>query len=259
MALLLAAVSSSVPTKVRAQSNQLTAEPSILYRFRVSNSNRGYMLTGIPQRGFNLGYTNEGSIFPSTSSESYAGIVLPPASDYTPAGGQQLVPLYQWRVVQGSRTYYYYSPYYQSLGGGYYFEGLVGYVLPSNYTTSVINGVTVEAAPVNYYYSQNYGYWYSTTRPETAGGCFPDSCSPFTTSYSFQGVGFHIPLRVVNLGNCGNPGSRCPFFYFDPPYVPPPPTCDPYDEQYCYNTGGWWDSNTCSCFYNEKSESSRGK
>ncbi|HEY4591166.1 MAG TPA: hypothetical protein VIJ61_02085, partial [Thermoanaerobaculia bacterium] len=33
--------------------------------------------------------------------------------------------------------------------------------------------------------------------------------------------------------------------YGTPP--PPPPVCDPAAEQYCYDTGGNWDPNTCSC------------
>jgi hypothetical protein len=251
LALLLAAAGLSTPTSVHAQSNQLSVRPSTLFRFRVSNSKRGYMLTGIAQRGFALNYFNEGSLFPNDQLAGIsisAGIVLPPAANYTPAAGQQLVPLYQWRVVQGSRTYYYYATSYQSLGGGYYFEGLVGYVLPSNFTTTVINGQTVQAAPVNYYYSPSYGYWYSTTRPELIGGCFPDTCSP-GSSYSFQGVGFSIPVTQMNGGFCGI-GSNCPVFLFDPPYVPPPPTCEPSDEQYCDLSGGSWDSGTCSCNYN---------
>lgn len=253
LALLLAIAGASIPSSVHAQSGQLTAGPSPLYRFRVSGSYGGYMLTGIAQRGYNLNYYNEGSIYPGGTQQGgtqiSAGIVLPPASNYTPASGQQLVPLYQWRVVQGSRTYYYYATSYQSLGGGYYFEGLVGYVLPSNYTTSIINGVTVEATPINYYYSQNYGYWYSSTRPELTAGCFPDSCSHANTTYNFQGVGFTIPVKYVNLGNCSNIGSRCPVFNFNPPYVPPPPTCDPSEEEYCNNSGGVWDFNNCVCNY----------
>lgn len=263
LALLLVTASFSTPQRVHAQSGQLTTEASTLYKFQVSSNSGGYMLTGIPQRGTNLNYTNLGSIFPTLSAGGTrlnAGIVLPPASNYTPTPGQQLVPLYQWRVVQGSRTYYYYATVYQALSNGYYFEGLVGYVLPSNFTTSVINGATVDGAAINYYYSQTYGYWYSANRPELEGLCFPDSCSHANTTFRFQGVGFKLPIKSTqhmtenSPGTCGfGAANRCPVFTFDPPYVPPPPVCEPADEQYCYDSGGSWDYGNCSCnyYYNE--------
>jgi hypothetical protein len=251
LALLLAIAGASIPSSVHAQSGQLTAQPSTLFNFRVSSSNRGFMLTGIAQRGYNLGYTNFGSLFPNdqiAGRSISAGIVLPPAANYTPAAGQYLVPLYQWRVVQGSRTYYYYSTTYLNLGGGYYFEGLVGYVLPANFQTVVMpNGERLQGAPVNYYYSTRYGYWYSTERPEQLGHCFPDGCN---TTYQFQAVGFQLPVTIKNTNGACDIGSDCPVFLFDPPYVPPPPTCEPADEEYCYNSGGSWDSSTCSCSYN---------
>lgn len=253
LALLLAIAGVSIPSSVHAQSGQLTAQPSTLFNFRVSSSNLGWMLTGISQRGFALNYTNFGSLFPSGqigNRNVSAGIVLPPASNYTPAAGQHLVPLYQWRVVQSGRTYYYYSTTYLNLGGGYYFEGLVGYVLPANFQTVVMsNGRRLQGAPVNYYYSTRYGYWYSTERPEQLGHCFPDSCSPGGSSYQFQGVGFQLPVTIKNLNGECDILSDCPNFLFDPPYTPPPPTCDPSDEQYCYNSGGSWDFGTCSCDY----------
>ena len=35
----------------------------------------------------------------------------------------------------------------------------------------------------------------------------------------------------------------------EPPPPPPPPSCDINQEQYCYDTGGWWDPGSCSCYY----------
>lgn len=254
LALLLAIAGASIPSSVYAQSGQLTAQPSTLFNFRVSSSKLGFMLTGIAQRGNNLGYANFGSLFPNdqiAGRSISAGIVLPPASNYTPAAGQYLVPLYQWRVVQSGRTYYYYSTTYQNLGGGYYFEGLVGYVLPANFQTVIMpNGQRLQGAPVNYYYSTKYGYWYSTERPEQLGHCFPDSCSPGGSSYQFQAAGFSLPITIKNTNGACDIGSDCPTFLFDPPYVPPPPpSCDPGDEENCYNNGGSWDSNICFCSY----------
>lgn len=175
------------------------------------------MLTGIAQRGFALNYTNLGSLFPTQQGAGIsisAGIVLPPAANYTPAAGQHLVPLYQWRVVQGSRTYYYYSTTYQNLGGGYYFKGLVGYVLPANFPETIMpDGERLQGAPVNYYYSTKYGYWYSTERPELLGHCFSDSCSIGGSSYQFQAVGFSLPITVKNINGSCTPAATVPSFY----------------------------------------------
>jgi hypothetical protein len=253
LALLIALAGVSRPPSVNAQSGQLSAQPSTLFNFRVSSSNLGWMLTGIAQRGQNLNYTNFGSLFPNdqiAGRSISAGIVLPPAANYTPAAGQNLVPLYQWRVVQSGRTYYYYSTTYLNLGGGYYFEGLVGYVLPANFQTIVYpNGQRLQGAPVNYYYSTRYGYWYSTERPEQLGKSFPDGKYAPYSSYQVQAVGFQLPVTITNSnGGCGL-GGDCPTFLFDPPYVPPPPSCDPGDEDFCYNSGGSWDSSICFCSY----------
>ncbi|HEX5707940.1 MAG TPA: hypothetical protein VFX96_11625 [Pyrinomonadaceae bacterium] len=198
--------------------------------------------------GQNLGYTNEGSVFQTFFPSSLrAGIVPPQPPGYTPAPGNPLIPIYQWRVVQGGRTYYYYSG--PSFGGGpgYYFEGQLGWVLPANYQQGSAldqNGQQIHGAPINYYYSTSKGYWYTSFRPDQGGAvqiCFPDACHPGNTSYVFQGVGFQLPIFE------SAPGFNPPVFNFVPP--PPPPSCDPVDEQACYNFGGSWDPGTCSCNY----------
>jgi hypothetical protein len=237
--------------KTHAQQGQLRAGITTFYRFRVSNSSLGYMLTGIPERGTNLNYSNEGSV---ALAKPGAGIVLPPAANYTPAAGEPLVPLYQWRVVQGSRTYYYYATQILSLGSNYYFEGLVGYVLPSDFPDQQqrSDGTVLFSTPLNYYYSQSYGYWYTVWRPELGGSpeCFPDRCNP-DTSFRFQGVGFKLPTQTSFIGdpNCLS-FNGCPRFLFNPPPPPPPPpTCDPEEQQACISDGGRWRSSTCSCVY----------
>jgi hypothetical protein len=175
---------------------------------------------------------------------------MPPASNYTPAAGQHLVPLYQWRVVQSGRTYYYYSTTYLNLGGGYYFEGLVGYVLPANFQTVIMpNGQRLQAVPVNYYYSTRYGYFYTTERPEQIGKSFPDGQYAPNSTYRFHDVGFSLPITITSLSGTCDIGSDCPVFTFNPPYVPPPPTCEPEAEQSCYDSGGSWNFRTCSCNY----------
>lgn len=236
---------------VKAQS-PTTPIPVTLYRWRVSNTNLGYMLHQSLSAGQNLGYTSEGSVFQTFQPGALmAGIIPPQPPGYTPAPGNPLIPIYQWRVVQGGRTYYYYSG--PSFGGGpgYYFEGLLGWVLPANYqqgSATDINGRPIHGAPINYYYSTSKGYWYTTFRPEqpqAVNGSFPHS------SYVFQGVGFQLPLWDQSIG-FGNP----PEFAFVPP--PPPPSCDPVDEQACYNNGGSWNPSTCSCnFFNPDPEPCR--
>lgn len=233
---------------VKAQSGQVSATPTTLYRFRVSNTNLGYMLHPFVSAGQNLGYTNEGSVFISLSSNTQkAGIVLPQGTGYTPAAGNPLIPIYQWRVVQSGRTYYYYAGASFHGGSGYYFEGQLGWVLPPNFQPTTINGQPVSGVPINYYYSQRYGYWYTNQRPDVpqaANICFPDSCNAATTTYRFQGVGFMLPTWDEQPF-CILPGCIPPSFTFDPP--PPAPTCDAAQEQSCYDKGGSWDPNNCRC------------
>ncbi|HYN83897.1 MAG TPA: hypothetical protein VER32_01505 [Pyrinomonadaceae bacterium] len=189
--------------------------------------------------GQNLGYTNEGTIVHVFPESVQGGIIPPQPPGYTPAPGNPLIPIYQWRVVQSGRTYYYYSGPSFSGGPGYYFEGQLGWVLPANYDGSARdqNGRQILGAPVAYYYSTSKGYWYTTQEPNPLLGiCYPDGCN---TTYSFQGVGFQLP--TWDPGAFQNP----PSFTFLPP--PPPPSCDPVDEQACYNFGGSWDASTCSC------------
>lgn len=239
-----------VPLRVvKGQSSQTSAQPTTLYRFRVSNTNLGYMLHPFISAGQNLGYTNEGSVFQSTtSSTQVAGIVLPQPTGYKPAAGNPLIPIYQWRVVQSGRTYYYYSGPSFTGGAGYYFEGQLGWVLPANFqATSTPNGQLYQGVPINYYYSQKYGYWYTNRRPDVPGpgaGCFPDTCTAANTSYRFQGVGFQLPTWDPQPA-CILPACIPPTFTFDPP--PPAPTCDANQEQACYDNGGRWDSTNCRC------------
>jgi hypothetical protein len=232
----------------KAQSTTIGATPTTLYRWRVSNTNGGYMLHPFISAGQNLGYTNEGSVFkllfPSTQ---VAGIVLPQGPGVTPAPGNPLIPIYQWRVVQSGRTYYYYSGAGFQGGPGYYFEGQLGWVLPPNFQATTINGNPIQGVPINYYYSQRYGYWYTNLRPDIPGpvtNCFPDSCSAANTSYRFQGVGFQLPTWDPQPA-CILPFCLPPVFAFNPP--PPPPVCDGDQEQACYDSGGSWDSANCRC------------
>lgn len=234
---------------VKAQSGTLAAPTSILYRWRVSNTNYGYMLHQSLAAGQNLGYYNEGSVFQTFfPSSDRAGIIPPQPPGYVPAPGNPLIPIYQWRVVQNGRTYYYYSGPGFGGGPGYYYEGQLGWVLPPNFQGGVRdqNGLPVRGTPINYYYSTRYGYWYTSFRPDIPGAvtiCFPDACNAGNTTYKFQGVGFQLPVwDTVNQ----NPPE---FAFVPPPPPPPPPTCDGDQEQACYNNGGSWDSYNCQCTF----------
>ena len=245
MALTLAALMIGLVPLSAVKAQSVTSSiPITLYRWRVSDSNKGYMLHQSLAAGQNLGYFNEGSLFQTFFPSSVrAGIIPPQPPGYTPAPGNPLIPIYQWRVVQGGRTYYYYSGPSFNGGPGYYFEGQLGWVLPANYQNGSAldqNGRQIIGAQVGYYYSTSKGYWYTTLEPnQFLGVCYPDGCS--STSYVSQGVGFQLPMW--DPGSFQNP----PEFFFVPP--PPPPSCDPVDEQACYNNGGSWNPSTCSCSY----------
>jgi hypothetical protein len=237
------------PAAVEAQSNQISAQAVILYRFRVSNNNLGYMLHPFVTAGQNLGYTNEGQLWPPFGPDS-GGLVLPQGPGVTPAAGNPLIPIYQWRVVQGSRTYYYYSGPSHTGGSGYYFEGQLGWVLPPSFQSgTLVNGRSVFAAPVHYYYSQRYGYWYAAL-PEGSNPlavCYPDGGCGGPTSFAYHGVGFKIPIWST-APSCQFGGDICgpPTFIFNQPAAP---ECNPTQEQSCYDNGGSWNPSTCRCTF----------
>ena len=194
------------------QAQPVAVSPVPLERFIVNNTNLGTLLTANYYEGVyaNFAYYP----FPQT-----AGIVLSPGAGYTPSPGQGLVPLYRWKVYQSGRWYYYYSTYYSTLGSGYYFEGMLGYVLPAN---GSYGGVNLQAN-----YSQSKGYFF-TLPGETIPG---NTYNQF--GFSYHGVTCNLPQGGT--------------FYFDPP--PPPPVCDPSENElnWCYNQGGYWDYDNCTC------------
>lgn len=221
-------VNAAVPQKVEAQIFASKAQP--FYRFRVNNINLGYFLTADYQEGINSQFAPDG--FFGGSPLSY-GILEPPAG-YTPSAGQNLFAFHKWRVLENGRLYYYYSWAYHTItNSNYTYQGSVGYVLPPGDSRGV---------DLLVYYSQKYGYWYTTNQYEQR----PDVGTNSTT-YAYQGVACSLPLTDSNPYCSANP--TC--YYFEPsPPPPPPPTCDPVEEQNCYNNGGSWDSSTCQCNYN---------
>lgn len=199
--------------------------PKALYRFRVPNANKGYLLTPNYQEGINLGYFPDGAV---------GGIVVPPAPGWTPRPGQGLVPMHRWRVRHRAGTNYYYSAdIYPSITSNSEntYEGIIGYGL-------IPNG-TFGGSTLHLWYGQNQGYWYGGTL-----GTTPIPIPP-AGDYRYHGIAYRLPIVSPQVF-CGFPSTgTC--YVFDPP--PPAPICDANQEQTCYSNGGTWDSDTCSCSY----------
>lgn len=194
------------PVKAEVQCNA----PVEFHRFIVNWYNLGTFLTTNYNEGVNLGYAS----YPFPSSMK---IAVPPGPGWTPVAGQGLQPLYRFRIVQGSRTYYGYFNGFAS-GPGYYFEGIPGYTLPGY---GQFGGV-----PLHAWYSQSKGYYYTQGFYEQpyggiGNGNFSDHYYP---AYMPDGASY-----------CWN--------------SPPPPCSDPEGEQYCYQTGGNWNPGNCTCSY----------
>ena len=227
--------------------------PVPFYRFRVSNTNLGYLYTASFQEGINAGFTPDGVLHNPDGVIGF--IVVPPATNATPVDGQGLQPLYRWRVIESGRAYYYLSPFFTTtLGSNYTFEGIAGYTFNLNDTSHL--GLVFTA-----YYSQSYGYWYGLN-----GEKVPDASvefSPFLPPPS--GCQFLYVNPATGLYYCStyrNHGSICKlmanssgsFAFTTPPPPPPPPppgSCDASQaiKSKCSQLGGFWDDETCSCQY----------
>ena len=79
--------------------------------------------------------------------------------------------------------------------------------------------------PLQYWYSQSYGYYY------TLSGEYPPCCT-----FSYHGIQYNLPVGGT--------------FIFDK--IPEPPDPCPgteWEQQECSINGGNWNNNTCSCQY----------
>jgi hypothetical protein len=219
---------------------QTAAAPTVeLHRFFVSGSVLGVYLTGIPSNGIALGYFDG----PLIGASLPVRIVLPPPSGFRFAGNPGLVPIHQWRVVEGGRTYYWYSPFFSTtLGNNYHYEGYIGYAYPFNAPdrVTIIPGVfSVATTPMQYYYSQSKGYYYEANLPRgdfSLGLMMPGQ-------FAYHGVGF----KAISCNPNSVSFDQCPRYALEP--IPPPPPCDPFEEQYCYDSGGTWNPVGCYCSY----------
>jgi hypothetical protein len=246
---LLAALIALMPEKANAQLPQrVLVTPTETYRFTISFSDGGYMLTGSWQEGQAWGYTPD--LLPVRGSRNgNLGIYLPPFPGYTPDAGEGLVPLHRWRVIQnGWRNYFYYSIYYGVLGGDYHYEGIQGYVFPPGQAT--FRGAPL--SQVSSWYSQSKGYWNGGgTIPEDVC-CFPEQ--PPDSSFVYQGKVCAMPFGPAST-RFPDPNLQKPTFWdvgFNAPPPPPPPgACNVpmFIKTKCVQQGGWWDEELCECVY----------
>ncbi len=113
-------------------------------------------------------------------------------------------------------------------------------------------------------YSQSFGYWhgrntpinvnsnpviYSLESPPTTGyNCGPEHEQVGGGIFTTRGSGPNASPQVSesNLGKAVKGDiNESPMELFE--LNPPPPSCDPFEEDLCYLEGGEWDSIECSC------------
>jgi hypothetical protein len=186
----------------------ISVQATPFHRFITQNATLGHFLTGNFSEGTGSPYNYAYQPFP------YQADVVPVVPGYAPRPNQGLTPLYRWQVIQSPRIYYYYSIYYANHGSNYHFQGVAGYVMASN---------DPSGTPLQYWYSQSYGYYYTLT------GEYPPCCS-----FTYHGIQFNLPVG----------GS----YLFDEIPIPPDP-CEGLEWQRdeCLNNGGNWDPGTCQC------------
>jgi hypothetical protein len=204
---LLLVVSAGMSQSAFAQ-NSINVAATPFYRFITQNATLGHFLTANFAEGTGSPYNYAYQPFP------YQADIVPVVPGYTPRAGQGLTPLYRWQVIQSPRIYYYYSIYYSNLGSNYHFQGVAGYVLPSS---------GYGGTPLQYWYSQSYGYYY------TLSGEYPPCCT-----FSYHGIQYNLPVGGT--------------YIFDE--IPEPPEPCPGQEaerEECEINGGNWNNTTCSC------------
>lgn len=249
---LLTGLITLMPESSKGQSSQpVIVRPTELYRFTISFSDGGYLLTGSWAEGLAWGFTPD-PIPVRGSRTGNLGIYLPPPG-YTPDPASGLVPLHRWLVIQdGWRNYFYYSTYFSNLGGDYHYHGIQGYVFPPGQAT--FRGFPL--SQLSSFYSQSYGYW-------NGGGALPDDVGFFIEQPPHASFVFHGKVCAMTGAAVGTrfpppPGQPGPtifdVFFFPPAPPPPPPppsSCNASQTMInrCAQLGGWWDNETCRCEY----------
>jgi hypothetical protein len=204
---LLLVVSGGIAQSAFAQAT-IPVQAVPFHRFITQNATLGHFLTGNFSEGTGSPYNYAYQPFP------YQADIVPVVPGYNPQPNQGLIPLYRWQVIQSPRIYYYYSIYYANHGSNYHFQGVAGYVMASNDS---------RGTPMQYWYSQNYGYYY------TLLGEYPPG-----NSFSYHGIQFNLPVGGT--------------FYFDEIPIPPDP-CEGFEaeRESCELNGNIWNQDTCSC------------
>lgn len=224
--------------------------PTPLYRFRVSNTNLGYLYTTSFAEGVNAGYTPDGAQHNANGILGF--IVVPPTQDSTPVAGQGLQTLHRWRVVQGNRLYWYVTPFPSTHGSGYTYEGIMGYTFSLNDPRV---GFTLTA-----WYSQDFGYFFGINgekppdaSPELSPFLPPPEPCEFT--HINPATGLYYCSSYSNHGNiCKLLPNNFGTFQFTTPLPPPPPppsSCNVSTaiKAKCSQLGGSWSDETCTCEY----------
>ena len=230
--------------------------PTRLYRFQVSATDGGFLLTGYYLEGTDNDYEwDPGAIH--IPGDGFVGIYFPPAG-YLPDPSSGLVPLHRWTVIQnGWRTHYYYSTYYTEQPADRYYNGIAGYVFPPGQTQ--YQGIPLHQLSV--FYSADYGFWNGYGAYELGGFVeAPPQTPPNKSPFIYQGVIAALPQSIWDN-------------QFPPPFGSPPfgspwqvvfhaPTsgggggggegsCNPPQSSVnaCQHNGGWWDYDLCYCQY----------
>jgi hypothetical protein len=246
---LLAFTDASLP--LQAQTTYQVS-PVPFYRFRVSNTNLGFLYTASFQEGANAGFTPDGVLHNSNGVIGY--IVVPPVANATPVNGQGLQPLHRWRVIESGRAYWYLSPFYSTLGGNYTYEGIAGYTF--NLYDNNHPGFTFTA-----FYSQSYGYWFALDgerQPDASVDYSPYLPPPSNCQFQYinPANGLYYCSTYRNHGSICKllPGPSGSFTFTTPPPPPPPPppgSCNAGQgvRNKCAQLGGFWDEDCCCCSY----------
>jgi hypothetical protein len=203
---LLLVVSAAISQSALAQTISVQAVP--LHRFITQNATLGHFLTSDYSQGTGNPYNYAYQPFP------YQADIVPLVPGYVPQSGQGLTPVHAWQVIQSPRIYYYYSIFYAPHGSNYHYQGIIGYAMASN---------DPRGTPLNYWYSQSYGYYY------TLNGEYPPCCT-----FANHGTSWNLPVGGT--------------FLFDK--IPDP--VDPcegmeVERQECFNAGDRWNPDTCTC------------
>lgn len=228
----------------QASGQSIEVVPTPLYRFEVSESDGGHLLTGYYQEGPANGYSYDPITYPNVDG---LGIYMPP-SGYVPVENSGLVPLHRWTVIQnGWRTHYYYSTYYTEQPSDRYYNGIAGYVYPPGTQNIFVFGTSQGFFPLHQlsvFYSQDLGFWNGY-----GGFVFPGNQyfeSPPDSSYGYQGIicalppannSLYVKAFVLSSGGSGGGGENS--------------GCNPPSSSLnaCQHNGGWWDYDLCQCQY----------